>query len=370
VSALTPHVLQTAHSTAAGTDLDWPAHGEAAVGAVGYGVLATHGAQQALPTASVAKTMLALSVLKKHPLSIGQQGPTLTITQTDVDSYNAYVSEDGSVTRVTLGEQITEYQALEALLLPSADNMADTLARWSYGSISAYSDVANNMAASLDMNATHFGTIDASGLSPTTTSTAHDLVLLGMAAIKNPIIAQIVAKSYATIPVAGTVYNYNWLLGSDGINGIKTGNSDQAGGVFLASAKKTFTNGQSITIITVVMDPSATLNQALTESESLITSTESGFTTTTLVHAGQVMGTYHVPWDGTVNAVASESIDVVTWHGQDITPNISLNSLDTPVAKGTQVGTVTFPNGFGKTSIIISNSIAAPSWRWRLLHAI
>jgi serine-type D-Ala-D-Ala carboxypeptidase (penicillin-binding protein 5/6) len=369
VAALTPQVPVTVRTTAAGANLDWPARGEAAVGAVGYGILATRGTQKALPTASVAKTMLALAVLKKHPLSRGQQGPTLTMTQADVDSYDTYVSEDGSVAKVVVGEKITEYQALEALLLPSADNMADTLARWSYGSISAYSNAANGMATSLGMDNTHFGTVDASGLSPTTTSTAHDLVLLGQAAIKNPVIAQIVDKSYATIPVTGTMHNYNWLLGSYGVNGIKTGNSDQAGGVFLFSAKKTFKNGQSVTIVGAIMDTSATLDQAIAESEPLVTSAEAGFTTTTLIHAGQVMGTYDIPWAGSVNAVADKSISAVTWHGQNITPTVSLGPLRTPIVKGAQVGTVTFPHGLGSTPITISDSVTAPSWHWRLLHA-
>ena len=125
-------------STAGDINLTWPVHGEAAVGAVGYGVLATHGDQKAQPTASAAKIMTALAILKQHPLNLGQQGPTLTLTQADVDSYNTYVAEDGSVAKVAAGEQITEYQLLEALLLPSADNIADTLAKWSYGSISSY----------------------------------------------------------------------------------------------------------------------------------------------------------------------------------------------------------------------------------------
>jgi len=369
VVALSPRPTQAAHAIAPGPALDWPIHGEAAIGAVGYGVLATHGIQKPQPTASVAKTMLALAVLKKYPIQPGQQGPILTMTQADVDSYNTYVSEDGSVAKVVVGEKITEYQALEALLLPSADNIADTLARWSYGSISAYSSAANAMASSLGMNNTHFGTVDASGLSPATTSTAHDLVLLGQAAIKDPVITQIVDKSYATIPVAGTVHNYNWLLGSYGVNGIKTGNSDQAGGVFLFSAKKTFANGQSVTVIGAIMDPAATLDQAIAASEPLIISAEAGFTTTTLIHAGQVMGAYDVPWAGTINAVAIRPISVVTWHGQDITPSVSLSSLRTPIAKGTQVGTVTFPDGLGSSPIVISDSVAAPSWHWRLQHA-
>lgn len=349
--------------------LNWPAHGEAAVGALGYGVLEMHGTQKAQPTASVAKVMTALAILKAHPLTVGEQGPALTITQADVDNYNTYVAEDGSVARVTLGEKITEYQALQALLLPSADNIADTLAKWSYGSIAAYSSTANAMAINLGMTDTHIGTTDASGYSPDTISTAHDLILLGQAALQNPVLAQIVAQPTANIPVAGTVQNVNWLLGKDGINGIKTGNTDQAGGVYLFSATETFTNGQSVTVLGVVMDSSATLLQALDESVPLLHSLEANFKLTPLVSQGQVMGTYDVPWVGAVNAVASNSLSAVTWQGQKSTPTVTLKSLNAPIVKGTQIGTVSFSNETSKSiPVLVEQNVPSPTWHWRLAH--
>jgi serine-type D-Ala-D-Ala carboxypeptidase (penicillin-binding protein 5/6) len=348
--------------------LAWPTHGEAAVGAVGYNILATHGTQKAQPTASVAKVMTALAVLKQYPLHVGEQGPTITITQADVNSYNTYVAEQGSVAKVALGEQITEYQALQAMLLPSADNIADTLADWSYGSISAYSSEANAMAASLGMSNTHFSSADASGYSPGTVSTAHDLLLLGQAALRNPVIAQIVAQPAATVPVAGTVRNVNWLLGKDGINGVKTGNTDQAGGVFLFSAQETFTNGQSVTVLGVIMDTSATLQQTLDESVPLLESVESNFKLTPLVTAGQVVGTYDVPWTGSVNAIASTSLSTVVWQGQDVAPTIALTRLGTPVTKGTQVGTVSYKVTKTTVPIVIDKSVPSPSWHWRFSH--
>ncbi len=359
-------------ATSSGTvqpSLAWPTHAEAAIGADNFGVLSTNGIQTAQPTASVAKIMTALAVLKIHPLALGEQGPTLTLTQADVDSFNAYVAEDGSVAKVAKGEQITEYQLLEAMLLPSADNIADTLAKWAYGSIASYSTVANTMAASLGMDDTHIGTTDASGYSPDTVSTAHDLVLLGEAALKNAVIAQIVAAPSAVVPVAGKEPNVNWLLGSDGINGIKTGNTDQAGGVFLFSAKQMLSGGQSVTVIGAVMDKSATLYQALNESVPLLKSAVSNFSVSTLVHSGDVMGAYNIPWAGTVDVKAAKSLNVITWHGQNLTPKITLTPISAPIAAGQPVGTV----GFGITKqtvpIIATQNIPAPTWRWRLTHA-
>src|SRR5438105_6320398 len=67
--------------------VSWPSAGQHAVGMVGQGVLATKGDQTPVPTASVAKVMLALVVLQKKPLKAGQQGPTITITPDDVAMY-------------------------------------------------------------------------------------------------------------------------------------------------------------------------------------------------------------------------------------------------------------------------------------------
>jgi D-alanyl-D-alanine carboxypeptidase (penicillin-binding protein 5/6) len=315
--------------------------------------------------------MTALAVLKAHPLTVGEQGPTLTITQADVDNYNAYVAENGSVAKVVVGENISEYQALQALLLPSADNIADTLAKWSYGSISAYSTAANAMAVNLGMNDSHFGATDASGYSPDTVSTAHDLILLGQAALQNPVLAQIVAQPNANVPVAGTIQNVNWLLGKDGINGIKTGNTDQAGGVYLFSAKETFTNGQSVTVIGVVMDTSATLSQALDESVPLLHGVEDNFKLTPLVTKGQIMGTYDVPWVGAVNAVSNGSLSAITWQGQTANPTVTLKSLNAPIVKGAQIGTVSFGKFTDATiPITVDQTVPSPTWHWRLSHVL
>jgi serine-type D-Ala-D-Ala carboxypeptidase (penicillin-binding protein 5/6) len=367
--ALASSITPAADAAATPPKLQWPVHAEAAIAAIGYGVLATHGTQKAQPTASVAKVMTALAVLKQHPLAAGQQGPVLTMTQADVNSYNAYVAEDGSVAKVAKGEKITEYQALEALLLPSADNIADTLAIWSYGSIKAYSAAANSYAASIGMGNSYFGTADASGYSPETVSTAHDLVLLGQVALKNPVIAQIVAKPVAKIPVAGAIQNVNWLLGQYCINGIKTGNTDQAGGVYLFSAKQKFASGKSVTVIGVVMDKTATLFQALDESVPLLKSTEANFAMTPLVHAGEVMGTYSVPWNGTINAIAAKSLTAITWRGQSIKPKVSLRRLSTPITAGTQVGTISFSSVPKTVPVVVNQSVSSPTWHWRFLHA-
>jgi len=344
--------------------LTWPKYGESSIGAVGYGVLDTNGAQTEVPTASVAKIMTTLAILKKYPLTLGEQGPTITMTAQDVELYNTYVAEQGSVVKVATGEQLTEYQALEALLLPSADNMADTLAIWAFGSVSSYTTYANDTAKELGLNNSYFS--DASGLSPQTVSNSHDLVLLGEIALQNPVVAQIVAERSASLPVAGEVKNVNWLLGSYGVNGIKTGNTTQAGGVYLFSAKQTLPSGQSVMIVGSIMG-APTLAQSIDDSVPLLQSTENNFKSTTLIQAGQLVGRYNNTWNGTVDAVTAASLSVVTWTGQQVVPVVLLKPLHTPLAKGYPVGTVTANvGGVSQTvPVIVNKDVSSPPWYWR-----
>jgi serine-type D-Ala-D-Ala carboxypeptidase (penicillin-binding protein 5/6) len=135
---------------------------------------------------------------------------------------------------VAAGERISERHALEALLLPSADNMAWILARWDAGSQARFVARMNTTARALGMTATRY--TDPSGLAASTVSSAADQVVLGTAAMHQPALAAIAAMRSADIPVAGLVRNLNILLGQDGIAGLKTGSDSAAGGcVLLAS---------------------------------------------------------------------------------------------------------------------------------------
>lgn len=349
----------------------WPTDSISAIGADGYGVLASSpGSQTAVPTASIAKMITVLSVLKQKPLQAGQQGPTLTMTQADVDSYWNYVNQNGSVAKVAVGEKITQYQALEGVLIPSGNNMADTMAKWAFGSLAAYRSFANGYVKQLGLTHTTVGT-DASGLSPTTTSTPGDLVKLGIIALQNPVIADIVSKTNATIPVAGTVYNSNHLLGSDGVNGIKTGNSDEAHGCVLISANYTVSNGKTVTIVVAVMG-SPSLRAALAEGKVLLNAAKPHFVARQVVQSGQAFGDLYVPWEpnSTAHAIAAYAGSAITWDGVVSPLDVSIHRITTGVTKGSVIGSVKLSAGSATVSIplIIDRTISAPSSWWRLVR--
>ena len=114
---------------------------------------------------------------------------------------------------VAAGEKLTEREALEALLLPSANNIAMMLANWDAGSRTAFVAKMNARAKALGMKDTTY--TDPSGLDAGTVSTARDQLILVRKAMAIPAFAGIVAMPSAVIPVAGTIRNYRPCRGDE-----------------------------------------------------------------------------------------------------------------------------------------------------------
>ncbi len=351
------------------SNLPWPSGGEAAVGLADGTVIQSHGVQKPLPMASVAKLITALAVLKKYPLSPGQSGPMITIDATDYGFYTKYIAEQGSVVPVYSGEQLSEYQMLEAMLVPSGNNIADSLARWAYGSVAAYDNYASSFVKQLGLNNTHIGT-DASGYLPNTTSTANDLIKLGSYVLANQVLQQIVAMKSVNVPNVGVMDNYDNILGTDGIIGIKTGNSNQAGGVFLGAANTTV-NGKQVTLLTAVMGAPGLL-QALSDTIPLTISMENDFSQTILVSKGEVVGEFNQPWGGNIQVAAAQNLIVYLLQGQTAKAKLNIANLSVPSPAGKEIGTITAEanqfNAAVSVPLITLQQTSQPSWSWRLAH--
>ncbi|HEX6789066.1 MAG TPA: hypothetical protein VF091_07475 [Gaiellaceae bacterium] len=208
----------------------WPAGGQAAFVRTGESRIHAGPNQHPAAIASVAKVMTAYLVLRDHPLGVDRDGPTITLTGADVADTDRRRADEESVVSVVAGERLTELQALQALLLPSANNIAAVLARWSAGSDQRFVAQMNATARSLGM--THTRYTDPSGYDDATVSTAADQVRIVVRAMRLPVFARIVATSSATLPFVGTVRNTDTLLGHAGFVGVKTGSDDAAGGCF------------------------------------------------------------------------------------------------------------------------------------------
>jgi D-alanyl-D-alanine carboxypeptidase (penicillin-binding protein 5/6) len=153
-----------------------------------------------------------------------------------------------SVVTVRAGEQLTERQLLEALLIPSGNNIAQILATQVAGSETRFLAEMNAEARALGMDHTIY--TDPSGFDPSTVSTAADQLRVFRRAMRFPVFGQIVSMPDVTLPVAGTVTNYDPVI-AEGYAG-KTG-SDSAAKGCLAFFTDVTVGGRRQTAVGVVL---------------------------------------------------------------------------------------------------------------------
>ena len=354
--------------TIAGTapTLPWPSRGSGAVSVQGLGFIASSGGEQPIPAASVTKVMTALVILEDKPLKKDEPGPTITLTDEDVAFYDADVANKESVVEVRAGEQLTELQALQGLLIPSANNLAETLARWDAGSVQAFVTKMNQKAAALHLANTKFA--DTSGANPGSVSTPTDLVQLGIAAMKQEVLVQIVGMGQAQLPVAGIVYNVDRALGQSGIFGIKTGSGLNTGANFLFGASVAV-DGHQITVYGCVMGQ-LTLDIAFASAKNLIGALQAALHVRKVLVKNQTIATYITPWGAQTDLVSSVDVDLVAWPGMVLRQHLDSKTIvvDKPVPAGTQEGNIHMVLGDYSLDVplVTADPLFPPGRLWRL----
>src|SRR6266566_8972195 len=355
-------------STTAGTvpALPWPRAGSAALAVSGLGMLANSGSETAMPAASVAKVMTALLVLEDKPLKKNEQGPTILITDQDVRVYQADKADQQSVVEVTAGEQLSEFQALEGLLIPSANNFATTLANWDAGSADKFVANMNKRAKGLGLSHTKFA--DPAGASVQTVSTPSDLVALGTVAMSQEVFAQIVAKTSTKLPVAGTVYNVDYALGQSGLIGIKTGSGFNQGANFLFAASVTVGGFTKVIFGCVMGLP--TLADAFAAAKSLIAAVQPILIVKRILSKYQSVGSYEPPWGGHSELLSTSNVDLVEWPGMVLRQSLHAPSLTItkPLPSATAAGVLHIALGDYNLDVPLttSDSLYPPGRFWRL----
>jgi serine-type D-Ala-D-Ala carboxypeptidase (penicillin-binding protein 5/6) len=347
----------------------WPAQGEAALVVDGIGQVGSFGGQSPLPMASTAKMMTALLVLEDHPLALNDPGPTITVTRADVNTYYADRNQGESVLPVAAGEQISQYQLLQGLLLPSASNFAEMLATWDVGDVAAFVARMNTRAVALGMSATHYA--DVSGFSPSSVSIPADLIKLGQTAMLQPVFAQIVAQAQATLPVAGVVRNLDTLLGQGGVIGIKTGHTDQAGGCFVMAADLTV-DGIVVRVYGAVMGQPNALAGAFAASSALLQGLVPALHARAVLRRGDVIARYRTPWDEAGTIMASQSVTWVLLDGTALSRQVKLDDLPATLPAGTRVGTLILVAGSRQVEVplVTAAPINGPDIGWRLTRGL
>lgn len=363
--------------------LPWSPNGEEAVAIGGIGTIGTHGGNQPEETWSVAKLMTAYIVLKAHPLAPATPGPTLSVTPADVAIYNSDKASHDSVVPVSAGEQLTERQALEALLIPSGNNIAPILADWVAGSETAFVAKMNAEAALLGMHNTHYA--DASGANPATVSTATDQLKLLETVWKVPTIRHITEMAQVTTlpaPANPIYYNYDGMIGHYGFIGGKTGSSTT--GAFSFVAQKTI-GGQPRLIFGTVMgqiaqstpsltmppnanDPLSVIEQAEAAAYNLVNAIGNFPLGKSYLPSGTALGSISSAWATGLKAVTSKPISFYGYPGIHTSMIVRKNKLGTTVAANQVVATLTITVGYNSTTVnlVASRAMPAPSLFWKL----
>ncbi|MFH9904232.1 D-alanyl-D-alanine carboxypeptidase [Streptomyces sp. NPDC017225] len=325
--------------------IPWPSSGQAALDVQGIGTFGSSGDQKPVPIASVAKVMTAYVVLRDHPLESGAAGPKIAIDQAAEDQSQA---GQESTVNVYEGDSISQREALEAILIASANNVARLLARWDAGSEKAF--VGKMNAAAKDLGMTNTTYTDPSGLNDTTVSTAVDQVKLAKEAMKSPAFREVAAKMSYDDYKGVNHSNWNQLVGHNDVVGIKTGTTTSALGNLLFAAKKEI-GGETRTIVgAVVRQPAGgkdntILGAALASSDKLIRAAQDTLESRTILKKGSVVGYVDDGLGGRTPVVATQDVKAVGWPGLTVKLTFKADEVPHTAAAGTKVGTLAVGDG-------------------------
>ena len=360
--------------------LPWGGEGQGALVAAGVGSFSATGGQVPVPIASVAKIMTALVVLAEHPLPTGAPGPSLLLTAQDAMDYQRRLATGQSLLAVSAGERLSERQALEGLLLPSADNIADVLARWD-GPPGRFLAKMNATARAAGATQTRY--TDPSGLDPATVSTAADQVRVAGLALRSPVLMEIVGERTAVLPVAGVVRNYNTLLGgSTGVFGLKTGSTRAAGGCLVFAARR-LVAGRQVVFIGALLGhdvgraPLTALRSALILVQAVLGQAQAQVVGAPVLPAGLPVASISTAWGPRTTVQVQDPPAALMLGGAQIRATARVRCPQPPLRAGTACGLVTVVVGdsLSDTSTYhvratTSGGLHTPGWDWRLRDAL
>ncbi|WP_376727296.1 serine hydrolase [Streptomyces nigra] len=350
-------------------DIPWPAQGQAALDVDGIGSFGSSGDQKPVPIASVAKVMTAYLILREHPLKSGAQGPKIKIDQAAEDQSKA---GQESTVDVTEGDSISQREALESILIASANNVARLLARWDAGSEKDFVAKMNATAEKLGMTNTTY--TDPSGLNNTTVSTAVDQVKLAKAAMKEPAFREVAAMMSYDDYKGVNHSNWNQLVGKNDVVGIKTGTTTSALGNLVFAAKKEV-GGETRTIVgAVVRQPAGgpentILSAALYGGDQLIRAAQGALEPATVLKKGDVVGYVDDGLGGRTPVVATKDVTAVGWAGLKVKLTFAPDEVPHTAKAGTEVGTLTVGDGTSgavKIPVALKTDLTEPGFTDKL----
>lgn len=297
-------------------------------------VLFEKAAHERRPMASTTKIMTALLTLEA-----ATPGREVTVTK-------EMVAVEGTSMGLLSGDTVSLYALACGMLLSSGNDAANTAATALCGDLQAFADRMNTRAAQIGMTDTHF--VTPSGLDDEAHySTAYDMALLAVEALKNPRFADICAResvrvSYGNPPYPRTLTNHNRLLRLyDDCVGVKTGFTKKSGRCLVSAARR-----GGVTLVAVTLrDPD--------DWNDHIALLEYGFSEVHSVPLCGDVSAVRIPVAGgtkdSVGVTCSAAPQAVSVDPAEVRRTVYVKPfLYAPVSKGTLVGRAEFTCG-GKT---------------------
>lgn len=208
----------------------------------GKKVLYAKAEEESVPVASLTKLMTALVMIQQH-------SPEEIVT---IPNDLPKLATDDQKLNIQPGEKFKLSDLTNAILIYSANDVANALAVWDSGSIENFSNKMNNYAKQWGLNKTNF--TNPNGLDELNhRSSASDLLVLATILIQNEEFRKIInTQSMSIQNIDGKKYQLittNKLLNLPYVYGIKTGFTKEAGQSLMLLAEK---NGHQI--ITLVLN--------------------------------------------------------------------------------------------------------------------
>ncbi|XUL90233.1 D-alanyl-D-alanine carboxypeptidase [Streptomyces galilaeus] len=363
----TPSLTLTADDsyTFAGSkaNLPWPSEGQGWMDVNGIGTMGNFGKQTPVAIGSVAKAMTAYIVLKDHPLKSGAEGEKITVDATAEKEGGYDKDGESTLNTVKAGDVLTEKQALSAIMIPSANNIARLLARWDAGSEAAFIKKMNDTAKALGMTNTTY--TDASGLKETTVSTAEDQVKLGNQLVKIQALMDITKLPNWVDPSGHKWTNYNRLVPYNNSLGIKTGTTTAAGGNLLFAATKEVGGETAIIVGAILGQHTAPIIDTVNAvSKTAMLAAQDAMTSAKILKKGDVVGYVDDQLGGHTPVVVTKDVAAVGWAGLKVKLSFASDAVPHTAKAGTKVGTLTVGDGSGgavKVPVALQKDLAEPA---------
>ncbi|GAA0304921.1 D-alanyl-D-alanine carboxypeptidase [Streptomyces turgidiscabies] len=351
--------------------LPWPSDGQGWMDVNGIGTMGKFGEQKPVAIGSVAKAMTAYLILKDHPLKVGEEGPKITIDATaeKEGGYNTDGKGESTLDTVKTGDTLTLKQALSAVMIPSANNIARLLARWDDGTEAAFIKKMNDTAKELGMKNTTY--TDASGLKETTVSTAEDQVKLGNQLVRMPALMAITSQPFWYDPTGKRWRNWNEVIPANGGIGIKTGTTSAAGGNLLFAATKEVGGETAIVVGAVLGQHTAPIIDTVNNvSRTAMIAAREALLSSKILKKGDVVGYVDDGLGGQTPVVLSKDVTAIGWAGRKVELSFAAaDDLPHSAKAGTAVGTLTVGDGNGgavKVPVQLQKDLAEPGFDKKL----